>query len=157
MEEQLMHFPPMTSENLARETLNLPGGFEGDYNLCLIAFQQWHQRLIDTWIPWARELEQTLPGFRYYEFPVIRRLNPLYRGFIDRGMRAGIPDPIARHKTITLYTDKAAFKQALEIDSERDIHLRLVDREGVVHWHATGGLTPETADSLTETLEALLA
>jgi hypothetical protein len=152
-----MHFPKITSENLARETLNLPGDFEGDYNLCLIAFQQWHQRLIDTCIPWARRLEQTHPRFRYYEFPVIRRLNPLYRGFIDRGMRAGIPDPVARHKTITLYTDKEAFKRALEINTESDIHLRLVDREGVVHWSGAGGLTREATDSLTETLEALLA
>jgi hypothetical protein len=152
-----MHFPQITSENLELETLNLPSDFEGDYNLCLIAFQQWHQRLIDTWIPWARQLEQTHLRFRYYEFPVIRRLNPLYRGFIDRGMRAGIPDPVARHKTITLYTDKDAFKQALEINTETDIHLRLVDREGVVHWSAAGALTREATDALTETLETLLA
>jgi hypothetical protein len=157
MEERPMHFPQITSENLARETFHLPADFEGDYNLCLIAFQQWHQRLIDSWIPWARQLEQTQHRFRYYEFPVIRRLNPLYRGFIDRGMRAGIPDPVARHKTITLYTEKDSFKQALEINTESDIHLRLVDREGVVHWHAAGALTPETADSLTETIERLLA
>jgi hypothetical protein len=151
-----MQFPPITAQNLARETFDLPGDFEGDFNLCLIAFQRWHQPLINSWIPLARNLEETHPGFVYYEFPVIRQLNVLYRGFIDQGMRAGIPDPVARHKTITLYTDKAAFNRPLEIDDEEEIHLRLVDREGAVHWRFTGALTREAAESLQATVEALL-
>ncbi|MEA3375577.1 MAG: hypothetical protein U9R72_05195 [Chloroflexota bacterium] len=151
-----MHFPQITSENLARETFDLPGDFEGDLNLCLTAFQRWHQPLINSWVPLARQLEETHPGFRYYEFPVIRRLNALFRSFIDQGMRAGIPEPVARHKTITLYTDKAPFKQALEIDDEDEIHLRLVDREGVVHWHAPGALTEEAAEGLEKAVEQRL-
>jgi hypothetical protein len=151
-----MRFPPISSENLARETFHLPGGFEGDYNLCLIAFQRWHQPLINSWIPLARHLEETHNGFYYYEFPVIRRLNLLYRSFVDQGMRTGIPDPVARHKTITLYTDKTAFKQALGIRDEVDIHLRLVDRQGAVHWSAAGALTREAAESLEEAVARLL-
>jgi hypothetical protein len=151
-----MHFAQITAQNLARKTFHLPGDFEGDFNLCLIAFQRWHQPLINSWIPLARNLEETHPGFVYYEFPVIRRVNVLYRGFIDQGMRTGIPDPVARHKTITLYTDKAAFKHPLEIDDEDEIHLRLVDREGAVHWSSTGALTREAAQSLQAAVEALL-
>ncbi len=151
-----MHFPQITSENLARETFDLPGDFEGDLNLCLIAFQRWHQPLINSWVPLARRLEEKHPGFRYYEFPVIRRLNALFRSFIDQGMRAGIPEPVARHKTITLYTDKAPFKQALEIDDEDEIHLRLVDREGVVHWHVAGALTEDAAEGLEQAVEQRL-
>lgn len=151
-----MDFPQITCENLARERFNLPGDFEGDYNLCLIAFQQWHQRLVDSWIPLAQQMEETYPRFRYYEFPVIRRMNPLYRGFIDQGMRAGIPDPVARHKTITLYTDKAAFRKALEIANEDDIHLRLVDRAGVVYLATAGALMRETGEALVKTLENLM-
>jgi hypothetical protein len=152
-----MRFPEISCENLARETFDLPGDFEGEFNLCLIAFQRWHQPLINSWVPLARQLEEEYPRFCYYEFPVIRRLNPLFRSFIDQGMRGGIPESTARHKTITLYTDKAAFRRALEIDDEEEIHLRLVDREGVVHWGAAGALLREAADSLVETLEELLA
>jgi hypothetical protein len=152
-----MRFPQVTSENLARETFHLPADFEGDLNLCLIAFQRWHQPLINSWVPLARQLEETHPAFRYYEFPVIRRLNPLFRSFIDQGMRTAIPEPVARHKTITLYTDKAAFKQALDIDDEEDIRLRLVDREGIVHWHAAGAVTKEAAEALEQVVDQLLA
>ncbi len=152
-----MHFPQISSENLAGERFELPGDFEGQLNLCLIAFHRWHQPLINSWVPLAQQLEEEYPRFRYYEFPVIRRLNRLYRGFIDTGMRAGIPDSTARHKTITLYTDKEAFKRPLEIDGEQEIHLRLVDREGGVHWGVAGALMREAAEALEETLEELLA
>ena len=152
-----MRFPHISSENLAGERFDLPGDFEGQLNLCLIAFHRWHQPLINSWIPLAGQLEEEHPGFCYYEFPVIRRLNVLYRGFIDMGMRAGIPDATARHKTITLYTDKAAFKRPLEIEDEEEIHLRLVDRQGVVHWATAGALTREAAESLEATVERLLA
>jgi hypothetical protein len=151
-----MHFPQISAESLSRETFDLPGDFEGSLNLCLIAFQRWHQPVVNSWIPLARKLEETHPGFCYYEFPVIRRVNVLYRSFIDQGMRGGIPDPVARHKTITLYTDKEAFKRPLEIGDEEDIHLRLVDREGAVHWSATGALTREAAEALQAAVEALL-
>lgn len=71
-------------------------------------------------------------------------------------MRTGIPEPVARHKTITLYTNKAAFKDALEIADEEEIHLRLVDREGLVHWHAEGAVTREAAEALEQAVEQLL-
>ena len=119
-------------------------------------FWQWHQRLVDSWIPLVQQMEETYPRFRYYEFPVIRGMNPLYRGFINQGMRAGIPDPVARHKTITLYTDKAAFRQALEIANEDDIHVRLVDPVGMVYLAIAGALTRETGQALLDTLENLM-
>ena len=151
-----MHFPEITSQNLAQEIFDLPGDFEGAFNICLIAFQRWQQALINSWVPLAEHLEETYPQLVYYELPVIRHLNPLFQSFIDQGMRGGIPEATARHKTITLYTDKAALKEALEIDSEETIHLRLVDQAGVVHWAGAGPVTKEAADDLEETVEALL-
>ena len=41
-------------------------------------------------------------------------------------------------------TDKAAFRQALELAGEDDIHVRLVDRVGVVHLAIAGALMRET-------------
>jgi hypothetical protein len=147
-----MRFPVVTSANLSRRGFTLPADFEGDVNVLLIAFQRWHQRAVDTWIPFVRQLEQAHDDVRYYELPVIQRMNVLGRTFINEGMRAGIPDPVARARTITLYVDKPAFRQALELPHEEDIYVLLVDREGKVLWRAEGAFTPENGESLAAAL-----
>ena len=147
-----MQFPAVTGSNLQRKKLNLPQDFEGQHNLVLIAFQQWQQSQVDTWLPFARQLEETHPGVRYYELPTIRRLNALSRTFVNEGMRAGIPDPVARERTITIYLDKLAFRQALQLPGEDDIHVLLLDRQGRVLWRAEGAFTAEKGESLAATL-----
>jgi hypothetical protein len=147
-----MQFPAVTGSNLQRKKLNLPQDFEGQHNLVLIAFQQWQQSQVDTWLPFARQLEETHPGVRYYELPTIRRLNALSRTFVNEGMRAGIPDPVARERTITIYLDKLAFRQALQLPGEDDIYVLLLDRQGRVLWRAEGAFTAEKGESLAATL-----
>ena len=147
-----MQFPVVTSANLSRRGFTLPADFEGDVNVLLIAFQRWHQRVVDTWIPFVRQLEQAHDDVLYYELPVIQRMNVLGRTFINEGMRAGIPDPVARARTITLYVDKPAFRRALELPHEEDIYVLLVDREGRVLWRAEGAFAPEKGESLAAAL-----
>ncbi len=143
-----MQFPAVSGSNLKRKRLNLPEDLEGEQNLVLIAFQQWQQTQVDTWLPFARQMEETYPGLRYYELPTIQRLGPLARTFINEGMRAGIPDPVARERTITLYVDKLAFRQALDLPGEENIYILLLDRQGRVLWRAEGAFTPEVGASL---------
>ena len=145
-------FSVVTGSNLQRKKLTLPEDFQGDLNLVLIAFQQWQQREVDTWIPFARKLEESHPEVRYYELPTIKRLNVLSRTFINEGMRAGIPDPVSRERTITLYLDKDAFRQALQLPGEDDIHVLLTDRQGRVLWRTEGAFTPEKGESLAAAL-----
>jgi hypothetical protein len=147
-----MQLPAVSGSNLQRERLNLPEDLEGQRNLVLIAFQQWHQRQVDTWIPFARQMEETYPAVRYYELPTIQRLNALARTFINEGMRAGIPDPVARERTITLYVDKGAFRAALDLPDEDNIYVLLLDRQGRVLWRAEGAFTPDKGESLAEAL-----
>jgi len=147
-----MQFPKVTGSNLQRQKLNLPQDFQGERNLVLIAFQQWQQSQVDTWIPFARQLEETDPELRYYELPTIQRRNSLTRTFINEGMRAGIPDPVARERTITLYLDKRAFREALQLPGEDDIHVLLLDRQGRILWRAEGAFTGEKGESLTAAL-----
>ncbi|HSR29075.1 MAG TPA: hypothetical protein VLY63_00820 [Anaerolineae bacterium] len=148
-----MQFPSVTGSNLMRSKVKLPEDFEGELNLVFVAFQQWQQDQVDTWLPFAQQSELDHPQMRYYELPTIRRLNPLARTFINEGMRAGIPDPVARERTITLYVDKDAFRQALQLPREDDIYVLLVDRQGQVLWRAEGTFAPNKAESLTEVLE----
>lgn len=149
-----MQFPTVSGSNLHRKRLTLPQDFEGDLNLVLIAFQQWQQTQVDTWIPFAKKLEYTHPGLWYYELPTIRQLNVLARTFINEGMRAGLPDPVVRERTITLYLDKDDFRQALQLPHEDEIYALLLDSQGQVLWRAEGAFTPEKGRSLTSLLQA---
>jgi hypothetical protein len=148
-----MQFPAVTGSNLHRRKVTLPQDLQGELNLVLIAFQQWQQTQVDTWIPFVRQLEETYPGVRYYELPTIQRLNVLARTFINEGMRAGLPDPLVRERTITLYLDKDEFRQALQLPHEDHIYVLLLDRRGQVLWQAEGDFAPEKGESLAERLQ----
>ena len=66
-----LHFPSVTRTNLARQALEFPRQFEGERNLVFVAFLQSQQTIINTWLPFAQELEATTPNLAYYELPVI--------------------------------------------------------------------------------------
>lgn len=156
MEGAVIQFPKVTGSNLQRRRLELPGDFEGELNLVLIAFQQWQQSQVDTWMPFAEQLEIDHPELRTYELPTIQRLNPFARTFINEGMRAGIPDPVTRERTITLYLDKRAFRDVLQLPSEDRIYALLLNREGQVLWRAEGTFTGEKGKSLTAAIQGKL-
>ena len=69
-------------------------------------------------------------GLVYYELPTIQSRNSLYKMFINEGMRAGIPNPKTRERTITLYLDKTDFRSALGMLDEEHIYILIVDRQG---------------------------
>jgi hypothetical protein len=148
-------FPRVKGSNLAGEAFILPEDIEAEFALFMIAFKQKQQIDVNTWISVARELAQVYDEFSYYELPTIDRLNPAARTFIDGGMRGGIPDPVARATTITLYLDKPAFREVLDIADEESIVVLLVDRKGEVFWRAEGPSTQEAIDGLKATLAEL--
>jgi len=125
-----MTFPTVSGTNLLREKLTLPRDFKGTYNLVFVPFEQWQQTEVDSWMVLAQELEQKFAGMVYYELPTIQTRNSLYKMFINEGMRAGIPNPKTRERTITLYLDKADFRAAMDMTDEEHIYVLVVDRQG---------------------------
>ena len=101
-------------------------------------FLQPQQFIVNTWMPFANELEAIFPELAYYELPTIDTLPTLSRTFINEGMRAGIPNAKARERTITLYIDTATFMRAIGIPTKNDVHILLVDRQGGILWRTTG-------------------
>ncbi len=143
-----MQLPNVSGYNLERNRMTFPADFGGAVNLVFIAFQRWHQDVIDGWVPFVAQLSQQFPTLSYYEFPTLPRGNFLYRTMLNEGMRAGIPSRATRARTITLYLDKTEFRQALGIPSEQEVWLYLFDREGKVLWRTTGAFTPEKGEAL---------
>ena len=150
-----MTFPTVNGSNLQRAKLTLPQDFEGKYNLLFIAFQQWQQDEVNTWIPLAESCEAQYPGLVYYELPTIRSLNALSKFFINEGMRAGIPNSKSRSRTITLYLEKDDFRTALGLEDENHIFAILIDHQGNELWRARGLLSQSSEASLLEALSRL--
>ena len=150
-----MTFPTVSGSNLLREKLTLPQDFAGDYNLLFIAFQQWHQDEVNTWIPLAESCETRFPGLVYYELPTIRALNAFSKFFINEGMRAGIPNPKSRERTITLYLDKDDFRAAMGLEDEEHIFALLIDHQGNELWRARGPLNQISETKLFDALSRL--
>ena len=153
MPDSTSHFPSVTGRSLTGRTFQLPGDFEGERNVVLVAFKRHQQEDVDTWTPHLRPLVARDSRLRVYELPTLGRGYRLMRGMIDGGMRRGIPDSAVRAATITLYINKRPFRDTLGIADENRIHVLLVDRSGRILWRAAG---PYTADAEAE-LEKVVA
>jgi hypothetical protein len=149
-------FPEVEGTSLSMVEHRLPGTLAGDVNLLLIAFRQWQQKDVDTWTPTTTDLASTYAAFRAYELPVISRMYRPASGFIDGGMRAGIPDPLVRDATITLYLDRRRFLADLGIESVSEIVPMLVMPTGRILWRTTGRCTEAADRSLRDAVVASL-
>lgn len=149
-----MRFPSVTGSNLEGRAFKLPADFEGELNIALIPFQMWQQAWVDKWLPFVKTLTATYPGLRAYELPTLAPFGAIQRWWIDQGMRMGIPDRAVRASTITLYTDKAAFRAALAMNSEDTIYALLVRRDGTVLWRESGEFTAAKGQALQKAVTA---
>tara|TARA_R100000657_G_C4624428_1_gene73891 strand:+ start:78 stop:533 length:456 start_codon:yes stop_codon:yes gene_type:complete len=128
-----VYFPTITAENLNKESITLPDDLAGNPALVLIAYQRQQQDNVNTWLGHLDTIEQAIPGVRIIETPTISSMKwGWFSGFIDGGMRSGIPDEQARARTITLYTKVGKFNEALGIESTKTIYAVLLDDEGRV-------------------------
>jgi hypothetical protein len=151
-----VHFPTVSGYNLDRQEIEFPRDFGGELNLLFVPFQQEQQRVVNTWIPFAQDLEAALPQLIYYELPTIEELPAIARTFVNEGMRAGIPDPKARQRTITLYIDLEKFMRATGIQGRNDVHILLVNRKGEILWRTTGVYDQTKGSELLSAIQAIL-
>ena len=114
-------FPTIVGKNLNKHKVTIPNDFSQRDTVVIIAFQRWHQQLVDTTIE-TLERSNIQNSHNIIEVPVVSQLSLFRRMRLDAIMRAGIRDYLIRQRTITVYTDKEEFKQKLAIPNEDDIH-----------------------------------
>ncbi len=146
--EHSIFFPQLSGSSLAGEDFEFPESFGADLTLAVVAFWDWQQPMVDSWIEAATLLERQSPGFEYFEMPVIQRSTPAVHEFIDDGMRDGIPDRISREKTVTLYVDKRGFMRSLGLPTDDEIYAILMDKSGIVLRVWAGSATPNASEQL---------
>ena len=94
--------------------------------IIIVAFQQWHQGLVDQSINLLENNEMDLTH-NIIEVPTIRKTNKLNEIYLDGVMRAGIRDDRIRNRTITAYLNKEDFKEDLDIPNEETIYWFLIE------------------------------
>jgi hypothetical protein len=152
----LRFFPEVVGRNLEGLEFQLPADFGGAVNLVLVAFRREQQALVDTWLPPAAALADSVGDLQYYELPVLSRAYKLVRRFIDGGMRAGISDLAARERTITLYIDKKPFREALGISNEDTIYILVLASDGRVALMLDGAFSEDKGSSVRRAARELL-
>lgn len=147
-----VRFPTVDGRNLSGKKFALPHDFGAPLNLVFIAYQREQQQDVDSWKSAADQAKSAVPALGVWELPTLSLGNSLFRGFIDGGMRRGIPDSHQRDRTITLYLDKRSFNDALNIRTESAITVLLVKPSGDVVFRAEGPYTAASGAALSTAL-----
>jgi hypothetical protein len=149
-----VYFPSITAENLNRVAVTIPDDLAGSPALILMAYKRNQQTNVNTWLGHIDRMESQIPGLRVLETPTIssRRWGWM-AGFIDGGMRSGIPDLEARERTVTLYTDVGDLNTALGIESVRTIYAVLLADDGRVLAIEPGDYSDEKLARLIRSME----
>lgn len=155
--DTLGQFPRVDGSSLEGERLGLPSGFKGALNVVIVAFKREQQADVDSWTPFLKSVGALRPDLRVYELPTLGRGYRMMRPFIDGGMRRGIPDVAVRAATITLYIDKAPFRESLRLRDEDRIYLLLVDQQGRVFWRTEGRFDERGGAAMVRRIDELRA
>lgn len=142
---QIARLPSVSTNDLNGMRRTLPNG---RLNVLLIAYEQWQQLEVDSWVSALERLEQLHDEVGYFELPVVGQMNLLGRRTLDFYMRRGIPDRRIRSRTLTFYADPAGFRKPLGITDAEHIAVLLVDGDGLVRWRASGARTQSAEAAL---------
>ena len=120
-------FPSIEGNNLNKEKKVVPDDFVDKNLIIIVAFQQWHQPLVDESIS-LLENKGLGDTHNIIEVPTVQKTSKLAEVYLDGIMRAGIRDDRIRDRTITAYLDKNQFLKILDIPSDETIYWFLIEK-----------------------------
>lgn len=146
-------FPSVSGESLAGESVDLPADLAGQPAILIVGYLQEAQFDIDRWLMGLIQAGVAVP---ILELPTIPDLVPtLASGWIDDGMRSGIPDEDWA-VVVTLYGSAARpVAELTGTDNGRLARVILLDSGGRIAWFHDRGYSAARAIELSEAAEAL--
>jgi hypothetical protein len=124
-------FPSVQGTALDDTTVQLPEDLGDRYTVLLVGYVMEAQFDCDRWI---LGLMQDETPADLYEVPTIKGMLPgMFSGFIDDGMRKGIPQE-DWGSVVTVYDDADAIVRLTGNDGSRNARVLLLDEEGRVVW-----------------------
>jgi len=131
------YFPKITGIDLDGKKQQLPAAFKNKFNLVIVAFKREQQLEVDTWIKAIEPILKENSNLSFYEIPLIYEISTVGRMWVNNGMRFGIPDEIARKRTITVYTNREEFFRITKMQEDKICAL-LIDVNGKILWKVEG-------------------
>ncbi len=145
-------FPKIKVKTLSGKDLVLPDDTKGKVVLIGVAFVREAQGMLDSWMDHFQHL---CSENEVYELPIIESsFWKIFSGFIDGGMRSGIPQE--KHDFVgTHYGDASEFVDALDIKERDHGYVFLVDEEGYIRFRGKGYIDDEGKDKMLERVKGM--
>lgn len=130
------NFPIVSGQTLSEKEVEMPDYFSGDQVILLVAYEMDTQFDVDRWLI---GLDQTNTNTKVYEIPTIPGLFPrMFKGFIDGGMRKGIPKEMWGG-VITIYAGGSDVIEFTGNENPNNTRVILLDKDGkVIFFHDRG-------------------
>ncbi|MEC7583146.1 MAG: hypothetical protein VYE77_02415 [Planctomycetota bacterium] len=144
-------FPSVRGTSLDDIDYQLPDQFRGKPLLLLVGYRQNTQFDLDRWLLGLMQAEVAVAT---YEVPTIPGLTArLASGFIDNGMRSGIPNE-DWGSVITVYADAQAIVDFTGNENPRNGRILLLDKDGRVVWFWDQGYSARRVLDLKRAVES---
>ncbi|MEL6632250.1 MAG: hypothetical protein AAFQ83_12305 [Bacteroidota bacterium] len=148
-------FPTLKAQTLAGNNITFPEDIKGKKSFIAMVFEDMgaYMKPQNQANAWANAYEQYLKpeGVVFYEIPMMASAFGMMRGWVDNGMRSGIPSE--KHDNIAcFYGDKGKYKKALSIGSYKEAHIFILDETGNILFYEHGGPTDEGIQRMKEML-----
>ena len=129
-------FPSVQGTSLKAEKVAIPEHYEGKNTLLLVGYVQRAQFDIDRWILGVLQANIEV---EIVEVPTIAGMLPqMVQGFIDDGMRSGIPKS-DWGSVVTVYEDASKIIAALGNERPQSAYAVLLDKQGRIVWSSNIG------------------
>ncbi len=128
-------FPIVNAKTLSGHDVQFPEIASGKVSLIAVAFVRGAQSMLDSW---AEPFERACREDGVYEVPMIEgSVWKLMSGFIDSGMRAGIPNK--KHGNVaTYYGQTGDIRKELGITDTSKGYVYLLDEDGNIIFEGSG-------------------
>ena len=146
--------PTLGFDTLSKQHLTLPADFHTDRNLLLLYFDLTQQPDVDSWNKIIDGWRANDPSLTAYTSLVSPQKNFLSRWWQNASMRSASPDSSRWATTLPMYVDKRAFERKLEITTEKQTVLLLLDRMGRVLNRVNGPPTDNSRNAMQAALSA---
>jgi hypothetical protein len=134
-----------TGQSLEGNAVVIPQDFAGQETLLLFGYKQDSQFDIDRWLI---GLDMTQTKVAAYEIPTIQGMLPrMFSGFIDSGMRKGIPKDLWKG-VVTVYEDGDKVQRFTGNLNPNNARVMLLDKQGNIVYFYDRGFSVEALNEV---------